>query len=131
MWRFSSYDVMVICPTWYHLGIYECVLDFAGGGRGNEDTHEYHYCDVVAVATRTRSRTGPGFELVDDASNHVSLMRTMTQDLEIVASSGDRSAIVVGIHDDAARTTRSPCRSRGSSGSSPPSGGCCGRRRVA
>ncbi|GAA3057794.1 hypothetical protein GCM10010464_22960 [Pseudonocardia yunnanensis] len=100
VWRFTLYDVMVICPTGHHLGIYECVLDFATGSRKDEETYEFHYSDVVAVSTRTRERAELGLELVYSSSIAVPLHRTMTREFEIVVSSGDRSAIVVGIRDD-------------------------------
>ncbi|HEY4417962.1 MAG TPA: hypothetical protein VGN22_00500 [Pseudonocardia sp.] len=100
VWRFTLYDVMVICPTGHHLAIYECVLDFASGRRKDEETYEFHYADVVAVSTRTRERAELGLELVYSSSIAVPLHRTMTREFEIVVSSGDRSAIVVGIRDD-------------------------------
>jgi hypothetical protein len=100
VWRFTRYDVMVICPTGHHLAIYECVLDFASGRRKDEETYEFHYADVVAVSTRTRERAELGLELVYSSSFAVPLHRTMTREFEIVVSSGDRSAIVVGIRDD-------------------------------
>ncbi|GAA1177861.1 hypothetical protein [Pseudonocardia alaniniphila] len=100
VWRFTLYDVMVICPTGHHLGIYKCVLDFASGSRKDEETYEFHYTDVVGVLTRTRERAELGLELVYSSSIAVPLHRTMTREFEIVVSSGDRSAIVVGIRDD-------------------------------
>lgn len=53
--RFVAYDVMVICPTNYHLAVYQCTIDFLTGKRRQERTDEYHYADVVAVSTKTRS----------------------------------------------------------------------------
>ncbi|OZM78079.1 hypothetical protein [Pseudonocardia sp. MH-G8] len=100
VWRFTSYDIMVICPTGHHLAIYECVLDFASGRRRDEDTHEYHYPDVVAVSTRTRPREGISLHLQAGTDGDLSLRKTMTREFEIIVSSGDRSAILVGIRDD-------------------------------
>lgn len=49
--RYSKYEFMVICPTHYLLAIYRCELDLYSGQLKSEQTHEYHYQDVVAVRT--------------------------------------------------------------------------------
>jgi hypothetical protein len=100
VWRFTSYEVMVICPTGHHLAIYECTLDFVTGRRKDEDTHEYHYPDVVAVTTKTRVPEGFQLILPGGGSGEVEFRRTMTREFQIVVSSGDRSSIVVEIRDD-------------------------------
>jgi hypothetical protein len=49
--RFSSYEIVVIYLTDYHLGAYSCQLDFINGKINSEETQEYHYADVVSVST--------------------------------------------------------------------------------
>jgi hypothetical protein len=100
VWRFTAYDVMVICPTGHQLAIYECVLDFASGWRKNEETHEYHYADVVAVSTATRPTGELAFEPVGPSAYSGAFGGTMTREFQIIVSSGDRSAIAVSIYDD-------------------------------
>lgn len=100
VWRFTSYDLMVICPTGHHLAIYECRLTFDLGRRSEEDTAEYHYADVVAVSTTTRPTSDLLITQIDVGFAAVPLSRTMTRTFEIVVSSGDRSAIAVSMHND-------------------------------
>ncbi|TWF78033.1 hypothetical protein FHX44_113952 [Pseudonocardia hierapolitana] len=100
VWRFAVYEVMVICPTGHHLAIYECVLDFVTGRRRNEDTHEYHYPDVVAVTTKTRAPEGFQLILPGGGTSDTAFRHTMTREFQIIVSSGDRSSIIVEIRDD-------------------------------
>jgi len=51
--RFAAYEVMVIGPTGYHLGLHRTTIDFLTGGLQREETQEYHYADVAAVSTTT------------------------------------------------------------------------------
>lgn len=51
--RFADYNILVICPTNYHLALYQTEVDFLTGGFRYENTDEYHYDDVVAVSTNT------------------------------------------------------------------------------
>lgn len=105
--RFTAYDVMVICPTNHHLGIYECRLDMASGRLRNEETREYHYEDVVAVVTTTTSTPETTVELLDKYSSaSVLLTRAAYRSFEVIVSSGDRSSIVVGIKDEQEREGR-------------------------
>jgi hypothetical protein len=97
-WRFTSYDIMVICPTGHHLGIYECRLDMASGRKRNEETREYHYDDVVAVGTATRGTSEVAFET--PSQYRLILGRALVRSFEVIVSSGDRSSIVVGIKDE-------------------------------
>ena len=53
--RFSRYDIVIIYLTDYHLAAYEGSLDIATGSTIRESTQEYHYTDVVSVATQTGS----------------------------------------------------------------------------
>jgi hypothetical protein len=99
-WRFSRYEIMVICPTGHHLGIYGCVLELATGRRRNEETREYHYEDVVAVGTITRASGDIDILVRGEKHGFAILGRTLVRTFEVVVSSGDRSSIVVGIKDD-------------------------------
>lgn len=100
--RFVAYDVMVICPTGYHLALYQCTIDFLTGGLRNEQTREFHYADVVSVSTTTRSDQELPFQPLDlRGDTSVNFEKALFRDFEIVVSSGDRSKIVVGIQDEA------------------------------
>ena len=55
IFRFSAYEIVVIYLSNYHLGAYTCHLDFATGKLESEQTQEYHYADVVSVATLTNN----------------------------------------------------------------------------
>jgi hypothetical protein len=100
-WRFTRYDIMVICPTGHHLGIYECVLDLASGRRRDEETNEYHYADVVAVRTTTTATPEVAINVLDpSAHRRISLGGALHREFQIIVSSGDRSSIIVGIKDD-------------------------------
>jgi hypothetical protein len=97
-WRFTTYSIMVICPAAHHLGIYECELDLASGARSKEETHEYHYADVVGVRTTTASAPELAVDVLDATGQHRSFIdRGYHRDFQIVASSGDRSSIIVGL----------------------------------
>lgn len=50
---FSGYRVVVVYLTNFHLGAYTCHLNFYDGSITNEETQEYHYIDIVSVATLT------------------------------------------------------------------------------
>lgn len=95
VWRFTAYDVLVVCATARHLAIYTCTLDFASGGVTGTETHEFDYEHIVAVLIRSR----PGSEL------SINLMepglRVSTADeFQVVVASGDRSHIAVRLRDD-------------------------------
>jgi hypothetical protein len=101
VWRCKRYEVMVICPTSYHLAIYRCVIDFLTGGMRSIETHEYHYTDVVAVSTNTRPAPDLVLEIlavIDE--EQVRFASTLLREFQIVVSSGDRSKVVVGISDE-------------------------------
>ncbi|MGH3782947.1 MAG: hypothetical protein ACRDRO_20575 [Pseudonocardiaceae bacterium] len=98
-WRFASYEVMVICPTGYHLGLCRTNIDFLTGGIQREETQEYHYADVVAVSTNTTPDQGiETLDLREDKPIHFA--KTLHRKFQVVVSSGDRSTIVVGIQDE-------------------------------
>lgn len=50
--RFSIYDVVIVYLTDYHLAAYSCTINMATGLETKESTQEYHYQDVVSVATQ-------------------------------------------------------------------------------
>lgn len=50
--RFSSHDVVIVYLTDYHLAAYSCTIDLSNGLQTHESTQEYHYTDVVSVATQ-------------------------------------------------------------------------------
>ena len=101
VWRFTAYEVMVICPTGYHLAMYRCALDFLTGSLRSEETAEYHYTDVVAVSTVGAPGTPLRAEPVQgSAADVVTFAKTLLRRFQIVVSSGDRSTVVVGINDE-------------------------------
>lgn len=51
--RFSSHDIVIVYLTDYHLAAYSCTANMATGLETKESTQEYHYKDVVSVATQT------------------------------------------------------------------------------
>lgn len=99
VWRFSQYAVLVICPTDYHLGLYRCVIDLRVAGLFQEETHEYHYTDVVAVSTKVGD--GPRIVAQSAEADESTLRfdRPLLHEFQLVVASGDRSKIVVGISD--------------------------------
>lgn len=99
VWRFSRYAVLVICPTDYHLGLYRCVIDLRVAGLFQEETHEYHYADVVAVSTAIRD----GSHLIAQAADGDGgprFAKALLHEFQLVVASGDRSSIVFGISDE-------------------------------
>jgi hypothetical protein len=94
VWRFSAYSVMVICPTYHNLGLYTCVLDLLTGATSREETHEYHYDDVVAVSTVTTADDEPAHPVDLHFERE---FPSLLQELSIVISSGDRPSITVGV----------------------------------
>lgn len=100
VWRFSQYAVLVICPTDYHLGLYRCVVDLRVAGLFQEETHEYHYADVVAVSTAISQGSPITAQTADADDGGYRFERTLLHEFRLVVSSGDRSAIVVGISDE-------------------------------
>jgi hypothetical protein len=114
VWRFSAYEVMVICPTGYHLAMYRCGIDFLTGGLRQEETQEYHYSDVVAVSTITSPGTELSAEPTDLKYDHeIKFAKTVLREFQIVVSSGDRSKIVVGIMDEDQPDRQAPLQESG------------------
>ncbi|MET8853158.1 hypothetical protein [Amycolatopsis sp. NPDC004625] len=95
VWRFSRYAVLALCPTDYHLALYRCVIDLRVAGLFQEETHEYHYADVVAVLTAIRDG---GTLPVNGAGGRFE--KVLLHEFQLVVASGDRSRIVFGISDE-------------------------------
>jgi hypothetical protein len=99
VWRFSQYAVLVICPTDYHLALYRCVIDLRVAGLFQEETHEYHYTDVVAVSTAIQQGPEIVAQSAEAKDRAPRFGAPLLHEFQLVVSSGDRSRIVVGISD--------------------------------
>jgi hypothetical protein len=86
--RFSVYDIVFIYLTNYHLAAYEGTLDMATGNTVSESTQEYHYTDVVSVATQT----GNLFNIVINGENK---SIDTYQKFALAVASGDHIDVVV------------------------------------
>lgn len=96
--RYSRYEFMVICPTHYVLAIYRCELDLFSGQLQSEQTHEYHYQDVVAVRTASVPLYRGGISLTPRPSQVAAFARYDTvRQMQIIVSSGDRSSITLRV----------------------------------
>ncbi|MEV1019245.1 hypothetical protein [Streptomyces sp. NPDC050264] len=106
--RFSRYEFMVICPTHYQLAIYTCQLDLYTG-QLTEQTNEYHYQDVVAVRTSSIPlNTFRGVTLNPRPSQRAHFMHLDTaRQMQIIVSSGDRTAITLRVSSSAEATVDS------------------------
>jgi hypothetical protein len=49
--RCDKYDILVVYLTNWHLCTYQCMLDMETGAFISDETHEFHYRDVLSVAT--------------------------------------------------------------------------------
>ncbi|MFD3932742.1 hypothetical protein [Streptomyces sp. NPDC058614] len=96
--RYSKYEFMVICPTHYLLAIYRCELDLYSGQLKSEQTHEYHYQDVVAVRTASVPLYRGGITIQPRASQRAAFARFDTvRQMQIVVSSGDRTSVTLRV----------------------------------
>jgi hypothetical protein len=96
--RYSRYEFMVICPTHYQLAIYRCELDLFSGQLQSEQTHEYHYQDVVAVRTASVPLHRQGISITPRPSQVASFARYDTvRQMQIIVSSGDRSSVTLRV----------------------------------
>jgi len=110
IWRFRTYEVMVICPTYHHLALFRTEVSMVTGGLFHQETQEYQYAHVVSVSTVTlppsnlslkeagkgKSRTA-GKE--KDDGDVVRFARTVLKQFELGVSSGRSSTVTVGISD--------------------------------
>lgn len=111
IWRFRTYEVMVICPTHHHLALFRTELNLLTGGLFHEETQEYQYAHVVSVSTVTlppsnlalkeagneSDKKGTGKE--KDDGDQVRFARTVLKQFELGVSSGRSSRVTVGISD--------------------------------
>ncbi|NPA72217.1 MAG: hypothetical protein GXO35_05235 [Gammaproteobacteria bacterium] len=88
--RFSAYEIVVIYLTNYHLGAYSCEWDFVRSRVINEQTQEYHYTDVVSVATLT---SNSNFSLVTPDGKEHPIKRH--QQFSLSVASGESIKITV------------------------------------
>ena len=88
--RFSKYDLVIVYLTAYHLAAYKCTLDMAHGTQTDESTQEYHYRDIVSVATQT---AGIDLFVVLLNGEHKSIARH--QKFQLTVASGDRIEVVI------------------------------------
>lgn len=96
--RYSKYEFMVICPTHYQLAIYRCELDLYSGNLKAEQTHEYHYQDVVAVRTESVPLYRGGISIEPRPSQIAAFARYDTvRRMQIVVSSGHSTAVTLRV----------------------------------
>jgi len=88
--RFSKYDIVTVFLTDYHLAAYKCTLDMAHGTQTDESTQEYHYKDVVSVATQT---AGSDVFAVMLNGEHRSI--ASYQKFSLAVASGDRIEVAI------------------------------------
>lgn len=88
--RFSKYDLVTVYLTDYHLAAYKCTLDMAHGTQTDESTQEYHYKDVVSVATQTG---GSDIFAVLLNGEHKSI--ASYQKFQLAVASGDRIEVAI------------------------------------
>jgi hypothetical protein len=88
--RFSKYDLVTVYLTDYHLAAYKCTLDMAHGTQTEESTQEYHYKDVVSVATQTG---GSDIFAVLLNGEHKSI--ASYQKFQLAVASGDRIEVAI------------------------------------
>jgi hypothetical protein len=99
IWRFRSYEVMVICPTRHHLALFRTELSMLTGGLYHEETQEYQYSHVVSVSTVTVpapsaiTRT----DTKDKDKDSVRFAKATLKQFELGVSSGRSSTVTVGI----------------------------------
>jgi hypothetical protein len=103
VWRFAQYEVLVICPTDYHLALYGCVIDLRMAGFHQEETSEYHYSDVVAVVTTTTKsaefRRPIDLRASGSPSSGPVFTQALVHEFQLIVSSGHRRGIVFDISD--------------------------------
>jgi len=88
--RFSKYDIVVVFLTDYHLAVYQYTLDMAQGAQIAESTQEYHYKDVVSVATRTEG-SGLFVMMVNGEKKSIASL----QKFSLAVASGDHIEVAV------------------------------------
>jgi hypothetical protein len=98
IWRFSANEIMVICPTADHLGIFECTIDYATGGMRDEEIREFYYSDITMVSLVNKPATQLALHPLDFTGQRRALVSKVALcEMQIAVSSGDRSTIVAGL----------------------------------
>jgi hypothetical protein len=98
VWRFRSYNVLVLCPTYHRMGVYQCALDIRSGRISKQQLREYFYSDVVTVSQVEKSEDLTMRGLGPDRQVTTILRgKTTLRQLEIVVASGDHSSITTGV----------------------------------
>jgi hypothetical protein len=100
IWRFRTYEVMVICPTHHHLALFRTELSLLSGGLFHQETQEYAH--VVSVSTVTLPPSDLSLEETrteKDKGDHVRFARTVLKQFELGVSIGRSSTVTVGISD--------------------------------
>jgi hypothetical protein len=101
IWRFRTYEVMVICPTRHHLALFRTELSLLSGGLFHEQTQEYQYGHVVSVSTTTVAAPMPitRADLEEGDLGQVRFAKAVLKQFELGVSSGRSSHVTVGISD--------------------------------
>jgi hypothetical protein len=98
VWRFSANEMMVICPTADHIGIFECTVDYATGAMRDEEIREFYYADITMVSLVNKPATTLALHPLDWSGQRRALIsRVALVEMQVAVSSGDRSTIVAGI----------------------------------
>jgi hypothetical protein len=88
--RFSMHDILVVYLTDYHLAAYKCKLNFVSGMLDSESTQEYHYTDVVSVATQAAS-SGLAAIMLDGTKKEIASY----QKFALSVASGERIEVAI------------------------------------
>jgi hypothetical protein len=110
--RASHYDILAVYLTEWRLSTYQCVLDMETGAFVTDQTREFHYRDIVSVATssdrvswplpidharpRAASATGNGGNDQESKQNHLEITTSQWFRLRVAS---DEIAILVGLFD--------------------------------
>ena len=95
VWRFRSYNVLVLCPTRHRMGVYECTIDIGNGKISKQELREFFYSDVVAVNQMDKSEDLAMLGLnLDRRVTTVRWGKATLKQLEVVVASGDNREIV-------------------------------------
>ena len=90
--RFSSYDIVIVYLTNYHLAAYSCTIEMATGLETKESTQEYHYKDVVSVSTQTDNSSI--FKVVVDGEDNP---LADYQKFSLSVASGERIEVAISL----------------------------------
>ena len=93
IFRLSRYEIVIIYLTDYHLGAYSCELDFITGTVTMEQTQEYHYTDVVSVATLI-SNSPFQIQTIDGMMHPIA----RSQEFSLSVASGQSIRVAVAFH---------------------------------